>query len=112
MTTNAVCASVLYKIQHDTTEEDKELLRCIELLSFSPPEADHTVYSDGDCNAIFNKENMVDLVDFDENGAGYIQPPIGERTINSDDSSNANKENMVDDEDDDNGPGYFHDGTF
>jgi hypothetical protein len=113
MTTNAVCASVLYKIPHDTTEEDKELLRCIELLSFSPPEADHTVYSDGGCNAIFNKEKLVDLEDFDNNGAGYLQPPIGDRTINSDDGCNANEENMVDEDDgDDNGPGYFHDGMF
>ncbi len=109
MITNAVpCASVLYNIPQDTSEEDKELLRCIELLWFSPPEADRTVYSDGDCNVIFNEENMVDLEDFDENGAGYIQSPIGNPTI-----FNANKENMADeDDDDDNGPGYFHDGIF
>ncbi len=75
MTTNAVCASFLYCITQDTTKEDKELLCSIELLSFSPPEADRTVYSDGSCNAIFNEENIVDREDFDDNGADYLQPP-------------------------------------
>jgi len=113
MTTNAVCASVLYEIEHDTTEADNELLRCIKLLSFYPPDDDRTVYSDGCCNAIFNEENMVDRVDVDDNGAGYLKPPICDRTINSDESYIANEEYMVVGEDgDDNGPGYVHDGMF
>ncbi len=41
------------------------------------------------------------------------QPPIGYRTINSDGSCNASEEDLSDDEDgDDNGPGYLHDGMI
>ena len=105
MTTNAVCASILYYIPRDTTEDDEDLLRCIEFLSLTPHAGDATDYDDESCNATFNEVNQMDNGDESDH----------DDSIDGSSNEFIDESNHIENEEEDeneNLPGYMNNGMF